>query len=576
MATTYSVSTVTQLQSALSKAASGDTILLAAGNYGALDLSNKQYSSYVTLRSADPDNEAVLTSVKMDNSSFIRLNDLHVSATSNGADGARVVGITNSHDIAVVNSEINGKVDSDFSGYYGLFAKSCSNITFANNYVHDVHDGVVIFGAQNTRITGNLVDYIGSDFFKFAGLNGTLIENNTGGGHLYPSADAHADFMQFQGATNNGVIRGNVYLAQNNERAQGIFMGSDQLHTNILIEQNIIYSGKANAIYVGYGSGITVRDNTLLSTPDLGHTAANIHVPSGSVVQNNIVTGANGGTSGTNIILQYDDPKDINYYDKLFVNATAGLGITLDDLRPITGSLAETKGAYARLMDLLDGISEPTVTPTPTPEPTPEPTPTPEPAPDTGEDDALVSPAPVGPAQQPVFSLMGDTEFSGLKKGIVNTAHDKSMEISEGSIAFSFDADNVRNQAGLISKDASYYEGGGNHFSIWIRNGTLHVRFQDEDSDSFFAVSGIKANQEYDVLATFDEDDVSLYLDGKLIGTKDFTMDWTANHQYLQVGGLGWASDSGSSAATHAFDGTISDVMIFDEAMTPQDYNFFA
>jgi hypothetical protein len=227
-------------------------------------------------------------------------------------------------------------------------------------------------------------------------------------------------------------------------------------------------------------------------------------------------------------------------------------------------------------MELLDGptgIVNESNPVEPQQEPIIEPEISPEPLP-ASKDDAQAAPVDEA-APSPVFSLMGDTEFS-RSGDIVNLNHTSSLEISEGTIAFSFEADSVRKTAGLISKDASYYDGGGNHFSVWIKKGTLHVRFQDEDSDATFAVKGIKANQEYDFQATFDEDKVGLYIDGKLIGTKDFVMDWTANKEFLQVGGLGWASASGDDAVESAFDGTISDVMIFDNAFAPQDYDFFA
>ena len=120
-----------------------------------------------------------------------------------------------------------------------------------------------------------------------------------------------------------------------------------------------------------------------------------------------------------------------------------------------------------------------------------------------------------------------------------------------------------------------YYEG-GDHFSAWIKNGKLNVRFQDDDSDATFVVRGIKAGREYDLLAYFDDDEVGLYLDGKLIGSQQMDYDWEANHEYLQVGGLGWSSASGDDSVTKAFDGRISDVVIVDQSVLPGEYDFFA
>ena len=180
------------------------------------------------------------------------------------------------------------------------------------------------------------------------------------------------------------------------------------------------------------------------------------------------------------------------------------------------------------------------------------------------------------PELQPVFSLPGDTEFSGSRSSIVTVDHSDTLEISQGSISFSFNADRLSRFDGLISKDATDYDGGGNHFSAYIYKGTLYVRFESADGEVTFAAPGISPNQTYEVLATFDNDEVMLYVNDVLVDSADFTMDWTQNTQYMQIGGYGGRSDSGSDAARFAFDGTISDVMIFDQAITPGDLDALA
>jgi hypothetical protein len=172
---------------------------------------------------------------------------------------------------------------------------------------------------------------------------------------------------------------------------------------------------------------------------------------------------------------------------------------------------------------------------------------------------------------QPVFSRLGDMEFTGKISDVVNIPHQKAFEIDQGAIAFSFEADRVDIVQGLISKDAYYYAGGGNHFSALIQNGEIHVLFTDADSDAIIWTSGIKANTEHDVLATFDEQAVKLWVDGRLVGSGALDMDWSDNSQWLQVGGLGWGRAPGASTASTPFYGTISDVMIFDQALAPAD-----
>jgi Right handed beta helix region len=374
MADTYTVTSASELQTALTLVASGGTILLQPGNYGALDISNRDFTSFVTLRSADLQNRAVMTAVTLNNASFIRLDGLHVSSGSNGAPGSKIMQIINgSRNIEIINCEVNGLVDGNFDGHYGIYVDHSDVVSLYNNNVHDVHDGIVAFSVRDFVVRENFVDYVGSDNFKFGGLTGVLIENNTGGGNLFANAGAHADFMQFQAATRDAVIRGNVFLAQNSERPQGIFMGSDFLQRNILIENNIIYSGKSNAIRIKQGTDIIVRNNTLLTTPWLGHESANIRVPPGSIVENNISTASEGRYSGSNIIAQYDDPGDIYYYGDLFLNAFAGPGIRPEDLRPVPGSPAATTGAWTRLQELLNARPGPESAPESAPGTSPPP-----------------------------------------------------------------------------------------------------------------------------------------------------------------------------------------------------------
>ena len=58
--------------------------------------------------------------------------------------------------------------------------------------------------------------------------------------------------------------------------------------------------------------------------------------------------------SGSNLVVQYDNPSDKYYYGDLFVNADVGYGVTLEDLYALAGSAAEGKGAYSRLTELLE------------------------------------------------------------------------------------------------------------------------------------------------------------------------------------------------------------------------------
>ncbi|MGB3244714.1 MAG: hypothetical protein WBB25_09275 [Sulfitobacter sp.] len=77
---------------------------------------------------------------------------------------------------------------------------------------------------------------------------------------------------------------------------------------------------------------------------------------------------------------------------------------------------------------------------------------------------------------------------------MIQIAPGGEMNLSSATIALSFNADAVTGSHGLLSKDASGYAGGGNHFTSYIKDRTLFVRFQGGVDRKEFTVSSIHAN----------------------------------------------------------------------------------
>jgi parallel beta-helix repeat protein len=551
------VATRSELLSALSSAKGGETIILKNGSYGNIT-ATKDYASYVTIEAQNP-LDARFTGLTVSNGSYLRFDGIDIDSGKNGGKGGNVVLIAdNSHHVEILNSEVSGKKDNVFTGHNGIEVSKSNHITLRDNDVHDVDNGIVVRGASTVEVSDNIIDYVGNDVMKFGSVRNAVIEDNVSFGHLYPPSGAHNDFVQFQGASSNILLHGNVYLANTEAAVQGIFLAG-ATYNDITIEQNIIYTGLIRGITVSKGSDIVVRNNTLLDIPKEIHKGTNIDVPGGSSVSNNIITAYAGGKQGSNLKIQNLKPAADYYVDDYFVNGSEGRGVTISDLRPVSGSLAETLGAAARLAELLGGKSPssggsaPASRP-PASEADPEPAPAPK---SSGDPDAL-------------YSLSSKT-FNGSKSSIISLSHSKAFEVSEGSVTFRFKADDVSGWKGLVSKDAAGLAGGGHHFSAYLRENSLEVRFQDGSGQATLKAGGIKAKQTYEVLATFDKDEIRFYLDDKLVGSRDFTMDWTQNKQALQIGGLGWASESGALNAYNPFDGVMSDVFIFDEALLPAD-----
>ena len=528
--TILNVSDRDQLLAALKSAAGGDTILLAKADYGSVEIT-QDYTSMVTIKSATP-LAAKFSTISIRDASNVRIDGVHVDNGGNGSIATKLVWIFDGQSIQFVNSEVNGLVDENYSGNVGIQVEAgTANVLLENNYIHDVARGSINFGVQNLDISENDFHRIGEDTMKFASVSQGIIENNFGTGPFL--SGAHLDFVQVQGgSSSNLTFRGNVILPEKYANYQGIFVNNEYT-SNLLIEDNIVVTSLPNGIFVSNGDGVKIVDNTLINISD---SATFIKLNYGSAyVYNNVTTHWRDlGINGDNLVIQSYKPGSDHYVTNYYVNGDEGLGMTISDLAIVQGSHAETMGAFSRIKGLLGGSAS---------------APSPEPDPATGAPPEML------------YSKLGNTEITG-NSSVVNLAHDSKYAVNAATIAFSFDADTVSGRRGLLTKDAYMYEGGGNHFAAYLIDGKLDVMFESASTRKTFTVSGINANQEYDLQASFGGGKVSVWLDDKLVGSSSFNTDWTYNKEYLQIGAHGGWSGSGASDFQYVFDGTISDVRI--------------
>ncbi|MEM9341974.1 MAG: LamG-like jellyroll fold domain-containing protein [Pseudomonadota bacterium] len=174
-----------------------------------------------------------------------------------------------------------------------------------------------------------------------------------------------------------------------------------------------------------------------------------------------------------------------------------------------------------------------------------------------------------------LYGIEAPLSFDGTKSSVVEVSPTKNLELQEGTIAFTFNADEVSSRQGLVSKDATGYSKDGGHFTSYLEKGSLKVRFQSESEDAIFEVSGIKAGKDYDVAASFGDGKVALWLNDNLVGESALDMDWTANDEYLQIGANGWASAEGEAGFRDIFTGEITDFIITDQYHDPEPEEFF-
>lgn len=362
---TILVSSTKELLAAIKSATGGETILLAPGSYDRVQITNKAFSSEVTIKSADADHPAMIKGVVLNHVANLTFDHVDVThqPSQAGIVTARAFNVMNSSSISLTNSNVHGSVDGNF-GNDGIGAgfMNSNDVTLTGNTFHDLHRGAVIDNAVGVNVSNNSVYDIRSDGFDFSEARNVVIDSNNFGQFRSAATNAvdHPGIIQFwtngdTKANENIVISNNVSLQSSFDGwpIGGIFMRDEKgnlPYRNVLIENNVIYTRDSDTITLGHAIGATIRNNTVLSVAGSDEKAS-IHVWDRSqdvVVENNISNGLilradSAVKSSGNTLVQWEDPNRPGYYGDNFVNA---LNATkLADLIPIPGSASAPIGS---------------------------------------------------------------------------------------------------------------------------------------------------------------------------------------------------------------------------------------
>ena len=565
------VSNRSQLESSLAQSTGGETIKLQDGFYGSITIS-KKFLSKVTIEAINP-LQVTFSDIDVPGGSNIHLDGLVIESQPRIDQ--------NAHHVTISNSTLKN----------GLYFRDADNIAVDNNDISGGQNTLILNDVTNFTITENYIHHATADVVRITGASQYgLFENNTVY-DLAAKAPVHPDLVQMFGNSSGNptdiTFRGNYLYddpATGSVYAQGFFFGDPNNggYKNILIEDNLINVGSPNSIAIHGGQeNVVIQNNTLIPWPGGGGavirlTDARGWSNEGTTVRDNIAKEFLNGTNVSNVSGNYFYGRDADV-SKLF----SGDGSQWQDFVPVNGSsidLPTGLGASNRLTDLLNGTSGSGDTGQGTGDDTGQGTGD-DTGQGTGDDTGQGTGDDTGQgtgddtgqgtgSEGIMFSMMGAHEFNGAVD-VIEVAHNDDMALDAATISFSFNADTVSGRSGLISKDASYFTGGGNHLVSYIENGNLVVRFQDGSESEIAKVSGIQANTDYDLNISFGDNNVSIWLDDQKVHSSDFSTSWVTNVEYLQFGALGWSSRSGEAGFSSAFDGTISDIVIMEGNLTP-------
>ena len=402
--TVFHVTNQAQLLSALAKASGGDTISLAGGNYGDVSLihdkngADLEFSSNVTVTSADIKNPAVFTGLALDGAKNLTFDRLVFDYVFKAGDPLHTspFRISSSDGVTIRNSIFDGDLakgvsnTADGYGYgKGLSVSGSSNITIRDNEFFNFHRGATFSTTSHLVVSGNDVHSIRSDGFNFSSVSQVLIQAN----HLHDfkasiGSSDHRDMIQFwtTGTTDPSsdiIIRGNFLDVGDGGWTQSIFMrnelvdqgqaGQEMFYRNILIENNVIQNNHLHGITVGETVGLIIRSNTIVRKESLtgpvlegGVGTPSITVSSDAekvTIQQNIVSKISGHEGqgdwilGKNVLVQHTSPNAPEFYGDIFISSTLAEGAMGPVLLTSSTAYAMKAGAAQTLGQDTPGLS---------------------------------------------------------------------------------------------------------------------------------------------------------------------------------------------------------------------------
>ena len=269
MATTQ-VDSTAALSAALKSAQGGDTILLAPGTYSGALISGLSIPGGVTITSADPAHEAVLTNFNIVGSAGLTFSNLEFYAQ---APAGYAFQVNKSSDIHFDHISLHGSLDGDASNdANGLQVMGSTNVTITNSEFQQLGRAIGVSTTDGATVSGNYVHDIRSDGMDLAQVGNIKVLNNVLKDFTPLSGD-HPDAIQLwttgtTAASHDLQFSGNLILKGDGSTVQGIFIGDETGSLplqRVTISDNTIVSTGYNAIRVHGAVGLTVTNNNLIT-----------------------------------------------------------------------------------------------------------------------------------------------------------------------------------------------------------------------------------------------------------------------------------------------------------------------
>ncbi|MFO6445764.1 right-handed parallel beta-helix repeat-containing protein [Erythrobacter sp. NE805] len=285
----------------------GDTLLLASGDYGDVDLSGLVNSGFVTIAAA-PGATPRLASLDLSGASHFVVRGIAIAAAQAlpgrshlvtlHAPGAPRADNILLEDLAVSSLRAIAATPPDVfekeapSGV--ILAGDC--VTLKDSRLHDVGTAVSVYQARRVLIAGNAIDGIAIDGIQFSGRD-ILIRGNVITNQWPVTGPLHPDCMQ--GAAPGPKARFGPVEITGNVCIRGLADTESRREA-----RTDIYGWQGISIFDGHWRGVTVRCNLVLAGAQHGMA---LYGAEGALIEGNVVHGTVKGRASWIAVLPAKD-----------------------------------------------------------------------------------------------------------------------------------------------------------------------------------------------------------------------------------------------------------------------------
>ena len=344
----------TTFSSVLNIAAAGDVIYLNSGAYGAVSISNRKYSQFLTIK-AGPAQAPVFSSLTLNSVSHMVFSGLTINGNGvrSKSPSGILVNLASSNNVVFENNVVESTsgafpwkaettnetvIDTSVAPSDGVIASQDYCVALNSNQIKNVFNGIGVGGdqvgtdGQNYMIANNTIDHFAGDGIDHSATNITIQGNHiTNALDICGSKCIHNDGIQGWNWNNKlGVTNKNVVIDSNYIQSQTV--------TNLTLAVAL----QGISIFDGFWQNVSITNNVVLTSGLAGITIAGVNGL--HIINNSVMNIPLNGVSQSRAYWMYSGATWITAGGTTHEGGTTSNVIVRNNIAPLIAATAAASG----------------------------------------------------------------------------------------------------------------------------------------------------------------------------------------------------------------------------------------